>query len=80
MEHGMMANIGIIGTMLFIIIFFVLIVLIPFSVYAAQKWAHRCYTELRRTNTLLEQLVKAHGVAPTPRANQGKYEGVDIQK
>lgn len=34
----------------------VLIILIPFSVYSAQKWAHKCYEELQKVNRKLDAI------------------------
>jgi hypothetical protein len=40
-----------------ILIFILLVILVPVSVYAAQKWAYRCYRELRELNKKMDQLI-----------------------
>jgi len=41
---------GIFGTL----IMGILTLVIPISIYAAQKWAYRCYVELKKTNENIE--------------------------
>ncbi len=46
------------GAMIFVWIFLIaLAVLIPVSVYAAQKWAHKCWEELVQVNRRLGILI-----------------------
>jgi len=71
---GIIASLGMIGTLIFIL----LIIMIPISIYAAQKWAHKCYTELRRTNAMLERLLESQNVAAPARFGE-KSDGIDIQ-
>ena len=48
--------------------FFLLVIVMPISVYSAQKWAYKCYKELREINYLLEQrLVKTESRDPPNR-------------
>lgn len=43
-----------IGMVIFLFLFAVLFILIPFSLYSAQKWAYRSYKELKRIREYLE--------------------------
>ena len=51
----MLETIGALG-LFGVLAFILLVVIMPISVYAAQKWAYKCYRELERTNELLSQL------------------------
>ena len=42
-----------------VLAFFLLVIVMPISVYSAQKWAYKCYRELQEINRLLEREVKA---------------------
>jgi len=42
----MMGGMGIVGSLIFIVLIF----MIPISIYAAQKWAYKCYRELQKMN------------------------------
>lgn len=39
-----------------IILFIILIVILPISVYAAQKWAYKCFKELEKLNKKIDCL------------------------
>ena len=41
---------GVIGISVAILLFGVFVILIPFCAYSAQKWAYKCYLELRVIN------------------------------
>jgi hypothetical protein len=51
---------GGIGTLgaVFLCIFVFLSIILPISVYAAQKWAYKCFLELRRLNDNMEQFLR----------------------
>jgi hypothetical protein len=51
---GLISIMGPFGFVVFILSLFVFLILIPFSVYSAQKWAYRSYKELRLIRQLLE--------------------------
>ena len=40
-----------------IVIFVFLCIILPISVYCAQKWAYKCYLELRKLNLAMEMLL-----------------------
>ena len=50
---GSIASIGIIGWIIFIIMG----ILLPFSAYAAQKWAYKTYKEAQKLNKTLEKML-----------------------
>lgn len=50
-----MAEIG----MALSLIGFVVFVIVVCSVYAAQKWAHRCFKELEKLNAKINSLTKS---------------------
>lgn len=50
-------GLGIVGLIVFGMVFVLLCLLVPFSAYAAQKWAHRTYREVEKMNTKLEEIV-----------------------
>jgi hypothetical protein len=50
---GVLASLGIFG----ILIFLFLAIILPISVYCAQKWAYKCYKELRKINDKMDLLV-----------------------
>ena len=62
---------GLFGVLTFIL----LVVIMPISVYAAQKWAYKCYREVERTNELLERLTKE-----TRKLRSGDAEKAPYQK
>ena len=41
-----------------LIAFVVCVILIPFAVYAAQKWAYKCYKEMVEVNKKLDELIE----------------------
>jgi len=43
---------------LFSAVLLVLAIVLPFSAYAAQKWAHKCYLELERLNRTMSALLE----------------------
>ena len=45
------------------LIFIILIVTIPLSIYSAQKWAHLCYKELKKLNKTLDTLKESTDTA-----------------
>jgi hypothetical protein len=45
---GMMGLVWLVGI--------VMVILIPFSVYSAQKWAHKCYTELQKITKKIDDI------------------------
>jgi hypothetical protein len=47
-------GLGIVGVLVFVF----LAIIMPISVYAAQKWAYKCFVELQRLNENIERLVK----------------------
>lgn len=49
------------GAVIFWGVLLVLGVLVPFSIYAAQKWAYRCYKELIKTNQKLDLIINVLG-------------------
>ena len=40
-----------------ILIFLLLVIILPISVYAAQKWAYKCFKELEKLNQKMDQLL-----------------------
>jgi len=69
---GIMGGMGIIGSLIFLF----LIIVIPISIYSAQKWAYKCYRELQKTNRILESIAAQRGILNT---SQKQYEpGVEI--
>ena len=54
-ESGILGAVGLLGA-LAIFVLAILTILIPVSAYLAQKYAHRCYQELRGVNTRLGSL------------------------
>jgi hypothetical protein len=51
------------GLYLAAILVTLLAVLLPMSAYAAQKWAHKTYLEVRSINAKLSELLEAGGTA-----------------
>jgi len=49
-----MNEIAAMGAVLTVLFYLVLIVLIPVMLYTAQKWAYKCYKELREIRRHLE--------------------------
>ncbi|MEC9477236.1 MAG: hypothetical protein VX764_09380 [Planctomycetota bacterium] len=50
-------ELGTVGTIIFLFLFALLAVLLPFSVYAAQKWAYRTYRETKKVDEKLGELL-----------------------
>jgi hypothetical protein len=49
--YGAFGSLGVFG----ILILILLGIIMPISTYAAQKWAYRCYKELKEINTKLDK-------------------------
>ena len=49
----MLGELGLFG----MIIFLLLAIILPISVYAAQKWAYKCYKELEKLNQKMDRLL-----------------------
>ena len=64
----MLETVGALG-LFGILAFILLVVIMPISVYAAQKWAYKCYKELEHTNELLSRLIHE-----TARLTSGEAE------
>lgn len=45
------------GTVAFVVLVWFTLIM-PWSVYSAQKWAHRCFKELEEMNKRLERIEK----------------------
>ena len=61
---------GLVGVLAFIL----LVIIMPISVYAAQKWAYKCYRELERTNELLERLTKETQQLRSVKSEKAPYQ------
>jgi hypothetical protein len=48
-----LGSLGILG----ILVFIFLGIILPISVYAAQKWAYKCYRELEELNQRMDDLL-----------------------
>jgi len=53
-----LTGLGGIGVLIFLFLLFILGVLMPFMVYSAQKYAYKCYWELRELNKNLSYYAK----------------------
>ncbi len=62
----MFGNVEQLGIYLAAILVTLLAVLLPMSAYAAQKWAHRTYLEVRSMNQKLTQLLELSRGAQAP--------------
>ena len=49
-------ELGVIGLIVPLIVFVLLVILLPFSAYAAQKWANRTYKEAVKMNKKLDKI------------------------
>ncbi len=56
--EGVMGSFGILGGVALLFLLAVLTILIPLSVYSAQKYAYRCYGELKKVNSQLGVMQK----------------------
>jgi uncharacterized protein HemY len=54
---GGLLDLGAIGIIIFWVLLFVLTILLPFSAYAAQKWAWRTYRETKKINEKLNEIL-----------------------
>jgi hypothetical protein len=54
----LIADVGTLGIYLGVIVVTLLAVLLPMSAYAAQKWAHKTYLEVRSMNRKLTELLE----------------------
>ena len=52
------AGLGIIGVSVFLLLLALLTLLLPFSAYAAQKWAHKNYLESKSINSKLGEIIE----------------------
>jgi len=52
-----LAGLGSMGMIIFIFVLALLTLLLPFSAYAAQKWANRTYLESVKTNQKLDEII-----------------------
>ncbi len=52
-----LSDLGALGTLIFLVVFIVLGILLPFSAYAAQKWAWRTYRETMKINEKLSEIL-----------------------
>jgi hypothetical protein len=50
-------GLGALGIVIFLVILGLLSILLPFSAYAAQKWAHSTYKETKEVNAKLEEIL-----------------------
>lgn len=50
-------SLGAFGIFIFCVLLFVLTIVLPFSVYAAQKWAWRTYKETKKINEKLNKIL-----------------------
>ncbi|HOE44053.1 MAG TPA: hypothetical protein PLB25_20840 [Rhodoferax sp.] len=50
--NQILGSLGIFG----ILIFIFLVIILPISVYAAQKWAYKCFKELEKLNEKIDRL------------------------
>ena len=48
-----MGGLGLFG----ILVFLLLAIILPISVYAAQKWAYKCFKELEKLNQKMDRLL-----------------------
>lgn len=53
---GVMGGLGLFG-LFGILIFLLLAIILPISVYAAQKWAYKCFKELEKINQKMDRLL-----------------------
>lgn len=51
--YGVMGGLGVFG----ILILLLLAIILPISVYAAQKWAYKCFKELEKLNQKMDRLL-----------------------
>jgi hypothetical protein len=49
--YGVMGGLGVFG----ILILLLLAIILPISVYAAQKWAYKCFKELEKLNQKMDR-------------------------
>jgi Tfp pilus assembly protein PilW len=53
----LMQQLGGVGLLIAVLVFGLLVILIPLSMYAAQKWAYRTCQEVAKLNTQFEALL-----------------------
>ena len=58
---GLLGGLGTIGIMIFIF----LVIVMPICIYAAQKWAYKCFKELQAINKKLDQLPSINSLQVT---------------
>lgn len=52
-----LASISATAAIIFLVLLVLLAILLPFSAYAAQKWAHKNYRETKELNAKLDQML-----------------------
>lgn len=57
-DEQLLLGLGVMGASMAVLILGVLAIIMPWSVYSAQKWAHRCFKELEKMNRRLERMEK----------------------
>jgi hypothetical protein len=55
---GTLSSLGAIGIIVFLVLLALLTILLPFSAYAAQKWAYKTYREAMATTDALRAIHK----------------------
>jgi len=58
-------GLGAAGIFVFLLVLGLLFILLPFSAYAAQKWANRNYRESVKTNQKLDEIIALLSKAKT---------------
>jgi hypothetical protein len=70
MMPDILVGLGGVGLLIVVLLFGLVGILMPFSMYAAQKWAYRTYQELEKLNQKFDELLALTREATRPSANR----------
>jgi len=64
-----LAGLGAVGA-IFVLILAVLTIMMPFMIYACQKYAYKCFLELKKNNEKLDHLIRQGATKEGSALNQ----------
>jgi hypothetical protein len=70
MLPDILAGLGGTGLLIVVLLFGLVGILMPFSMYAAQKWAYRTYQEVEKLNRKFDELLALTREAARPSAER----------
>ena len=68
---NILVDLGGVGLLIVVLLFGLVGILMPFSMYAAQKWAYRTYQEVEKLNRKFDELLSLTRDTTHPSADRG---------